>query len=183
MVELLVVLAILSILAALLFSAFAGVREKGRQATCASNLKQIGLAFSLYANDNAQFLPPGAIEGAHHVWQMWPQTVLPYLKTDAVFVCPTDTAQRSEPFSLNSSYGYNTDIAGNLLALIATKNRPDLIPKPMRKSRGPPRRSWSPIRALLPLKVCLLRSGRFWSRHPRKSAILSPICRPNPSPA
>jgi prepilin-type N-terminal cleavage/methylation domain-containing protein/prepilin-type processing-associated H-X9-DG protein len=52
LIELLVVIAIIAILAAILFPVFAQAREKARQATCQSNLKQLGLAFQQYAIDN-----------------------------------------------------------------------------------------------------------------------------------
>jgi prepilin-type N-terminal cleavage/methylation domain-containing protein/prepilin-type processing-associated H-X9-DG protein len=51
LIELLVVIAIISVLAAILFPVFAQAREKARQATCQSNLKQIGLAVGMYAQD------------------------------------------------------------------------------------------------------------------------------------
>jgi prepilin-type N-terminal cleavage/methylation domain-containing protein len=51
LIELLVVVAIISILAAILFPVFASAREKGRQSACMSNLKQIGLAWLMYAQD------------------------------------------------------------------------------------------------------------------------------------
>ena len=58
LIELLVVIAIIAILAAILFPVFAKVREKARQATCASNQKQIGLAILQYTQDYDESLPP-----------------------------------------------------------------------------------------------------------------------------
>lgn len=51
LIELLVVIAIISLLAAILLPVFASAREKARQTTCLSNLKQLGLAISLYQQD------------------------------------------------------------------------------------------------------------------------------------
>src|SRR5205823_6495446 len=51
LIELLVVIAIIAILAAILFPVFAQAREKARQATCQSNMKQVGLAILMYSGD------------------------------------------------------------------------------------------------------------------------------------
>jgi prepilin-type processing-associated H-X9-DG protein/prepilin-type N-terminal cleavage/methylation domain-containing protein len=60
LIELLVVIAIIAILAAILFPVFAQAREKARQATCGSNMKQMGLAFLMYAIDYDDTFPcPG----------------------------------------------------------------------------------------------------------------------------
>src|SRR5947208_13690899 len=57
LIELLVVIAIITILAALLFPVFAQVREKARTTNCISNLKQIGLANSMYLQDYDERFP------------------------------------------------------------------------------------------------------------------------------
>jgi prepilin-type N-terminal cleavage/methylation domain-containing protein/prepilin-type processing-associated H-X9-DG protein len=61
LIELLVVIAIIVILAALLFPVFAAAREKARQATCLSNLKQIGIALQMYLQDYDECMP-------NHCW-------------------------------------------------------------------------------------------------------------------
>ncbi len=57
LIELLVVIAIIAILAAILFPVFSQARDKAYQTQCLSNLKQIGLAFHMYANDYDEMLP------------------------------------------------------------------------------------------------------------------------------
>ena len=57
LIELLVVIAIIAILAAILFPVFAAAREKARQTSCLSNLKQIGTALQLYIDDFDQVFP------------------------------------------------------------------------------------------------------------------------------
>lgn len=61
LIELLVVIAIIAILAAILFPVFSRVKKKAYQTTCLSNLKQIGLAFQMYASDWEDLLPPGSL--------------------------------------------------------------------------------------------------------------------------
>src|ERR1039457_4282993 len=61
LIELLVVIAIIAILAAILFPVFAAAREKARQATCTSNLKQIGLGLLQYIQDYDELEPPSTI--------------------------------------------------------------------------------------------------------------------------
>jgi prepilin-type N-terminal cleavage/methylation domain-containing protein/prepilin-type processing-associated H-X9-DG protein len=82
LIELLVVIAIIAILAAILFPVFAKVREKARQTTCTSNLKQIGLALMQYVQDNDETYPMGTSAplsgtGPHYTWQY---VVQPYIK-------------------------------------------------------------------------------------------------------
>ncbi|MFQ6096191.1 MAG: prepilin-type N-terminal cleavage/methylation domain-containing protein [Armatimonadota bacterium] len=57
LIELLVVIAIIAILAAILFPVFAKAKEKAKQASCQSNVKQLCLAMLMYASDHDDHLP------------------------------------------------------------------------------------------------------------------------------
>jgi len=70
-----------------LFPVFAKVREKARQTSCASNLKQIGLGFTQYVQDNDETYPPVNVSGGN---QEWGQSIYPYIKSANVFKCPSN---------------------------------------------------------------------------------------------
>ena len=63
LIELLVVIAIIAILAALLLPALSRAKDKAIRTACKNNLKQMNIAFSIYANDNREFLPSGGVKG------------------------------------------------------------------------------------------------------------------------
>ncbi len=78
LIELLVVIAIIAILAAILFPVFAQAREKARQTSCLSNLKQIGLGLKMYTDDYDGVMPNGAYNGVDAPldianWEMNPE--------------------------------------------------------------------------------------------------------------
>src|ERR1700733_6568706 len=77
LIELLVVISIISILAALLLPALARAKQKGQQAACLSNLKQISLAFAVYISDSGGRFPDrrdlkASLPGGYHPWTTWP---------------------------------------------------------------------------------------------------------------
>ena len=93
LIELLVVIAIIAILAAILFPVFARAREKARQASCLSNVKQIGLAFMQYKQDYDEMWPAmywtaaTGWEPAISGW--WGGEIGPYMKNTQIFSCPS----------------------------------------------------------------------------------------------
>jgi prepilin-type N-terminal cleavage/methylation domain-containing protein/prepilin-type processing-associated H-X9-DG protein len=90
LIELLVVIAIIAILAAILFPVFAQAREKARQATCISNLKQLGLGINMYAQDYDEILPYGYNYSADRtVLWWWQDNIRPYVKNEAIYTCPS----------------------------------------------------------------------------------------------
>ena len=88
LIELLVVIAIIAILAAILFPVFAQAREKARQASCLSNMKQIGIGLIMYSSDYDSQYPPSQL-GASPQIVSWPQMMQPYIKNEQVFICPS----------------------------------------------------------------------------------------------
>jgi prepilin-type N-terminal cleavage/methylation domain-containing protein len=107
LIELLVVIAIIAILAAILFPVFAQAREAARKTTCLNNLKQIGTAHIMYAQDYDEVLcpsytnamvPPGtrppATEPIHASAFGWADLINPYTKNMGIFTCPSNQVNK-----------------------------------------------------------------------------------------
>src|SRR6185503_7760085 len=88
LIELLVVIAIIAILAAILFPVFGQAREKARQTSCASNQRQMGLAFVMYAQDYDETLPPYGNRWPNPT-VYWPEMIQPYTKNQQLHGCPS----------------------------------------------------------------------------------------------
>ncbi len=138
--EILVVLGIIALLATIAFPAFNSVRRRSYQTTCSSNLKQLGLAISLYSQDNDELFPRGgdptdlqtdawqtAAGGVYEfqVDQLPPLTYVlqPYIKNRELWHCPADSgfdigdisgqpldAQPSSYAKFGMSYYYRTEL-------------------------------------------------------------------------
>ncbi len=120
LIELLVVIAIIAILAAILFPVFASAREKARQTTCASNLKQLGLAFVQYNQDYDEVYPCGRIiTPTQNFGVGWAGELYPYVKATAVYACPDDSttvnATGLAAGFVTDSYAMNDDLQHQLL--------------------------------------------------------------------
>ena len=96
LIELLVVIAIIAILAAILFPVFAKAREKARQASCLSNIKQISLGFLMYCQDYDERTPcnywnvaPVTVQGFTTAYFSSMTATYPYVKNSQIFQCPS----------------------------------------------------------------------------------------------
>ncbi len=99
LVEILVVIAIISVLAAILFPVFNTARKKGYQTACVSNLHQIGAGILLYAQDYDELLPWGtdpsdfgiiSSKGVEYSAPSMKSILTPYLKSEDIWRCPAD---------------------------------------------------------------------------------------------
>ena len=130
LIELLVVIAIIAILASLIMPAFKGAQETARTGKCASNLRQIGAAMMLFANDHSDYFP---VSGSVIAWgktdqpapygsgqASWMEQISPYLgstansgtgsdpqysKTGSVFTCPSSSTMPSA-YPYDKIYSY-----------------------------------------------------------------------------
>jgi prepilin-type N-terminal cleavage/methylation domain-containing protein/prepilin-type processing-associated H-X9-DG protein len=135
LIELLVVIAIIAILAAILFPVFARAREAARATACKSNLKQIGSAVLMYAQDYDETLPfqynlaaatPRYPTNGQDLintdnWGVVGDLVFPYIKNREVFGCPSSgKARTGANWKYEHDYGWNTSVfysnSGNAMA-------------------------------------------------------------------
>lgn len=128
LIELLVVIAIIAVLAAILFPVFAQAREKARQTACLSNLRQIGLATLMYAQDYDETIVH--TEQAGNVGQeyYWGDMLAPYLKNRDLLNCPDATVRVQYSPAINTllqtggslqwtyNYGINDIIAADCVS-------------------------------------------------------------------
>jgi prepilin-type N-terminal cleavage/methylation domain-containing protein len=107
LIELLVVVSIIALLAAILLPVFFSVRGKARQTVCLSNLRQIGMGISLYAQDADDLYPygndPSDIYTNPNIWSSTPYAniapnmqplhdiLMPYVQSNEIWHCPSDS--------------------------------------------------------------------------------------------
>ena len=128
LIELLVVISIIALLAAILLPVFFSVRGKARQTVCVSNLRQIGMAISLYAEDADDLYPfgddPSDVYTNPNIWQsnpnpsyytqvmsMQPLNIIlnPYIQSRDVWHCPSDSGYTELDISAVNGFGIPLD--------------------------------------------------------------------------
>lgn len=117
LVEILVVVAIIAILAGILFPAFARAREGARRSSCQSNLKQLGLGVAQYVQDYDEKYPILEDSGDNGLFstgtpltlsnkKTWADRIFPYIKSRQVFHCPSSGAPKTGELKQYSHYGF-----------------------------------------------------------------------------
>lgn len=99
LIELLVVIAIIVILAAILFPVFARAREKAKQSSCLSNVKQPMLGVHMYCADYDDRYPGYRYSTTSSI--QWHHLIQPYLKNAQILICPSKMTQTP------TGYGWN----------------------------------------------------------------------------
>lgn len=151
LLELLIVIAIITIMAALLLPALNKTREKTQEISCRNNLKQIGIGFAMYVTDYDFFPKPGATPDNFPYWQHQVATYLQYPVIDKasgsmelmkdyfyrIFYCPSDQAPMQAATTLGGknglSYGINFQIAKVTVGSVVYGCKPISMKKPASK--------------------------------------------------
>lgn len=141
LIELLVVIAIISLLAGILLPVFKQAREKARNTTCQSNMKQLGTAMLMYIQDWDETAPPANVSGTSRFYAccsydgltgkaFWMDLLYPYTKNWSILVCPSHDFGSYDPDAATVnrywSYRYNHRYSASKIPLGAADSLVDI---------------------------------------------------------
>ena len=108
-------IAIIAILAAILFPVFARARENARRSSCQSNLKQIALGIKQYVQDYDERFPLAVLGPGPDNGSGWADTTQPYLKSTQIYQCPSESNPPNSAIGTNGycDYWYNGGLSWN----------------------------------------------------------------------
>lgn len=122
LIELLTVIAIIVLLAAILFPVFARARESARRVSCLSNMKQLGMGMLQYAQDyDEQYYGGTRVTSPSALIPLlagvgWAGPIYPYVKSAQIYRCPDDANDESSGANVPVSYAFNHYAAATTLA-------------------------------------------------------------------
>jgi len=136
LIELLTVIAIIGILAAIIIPTVGKVRESAKSSQCLSNQRQIAMAFGLYANDNRGYFPRAGIapDNTSRSWMIAVKDYLPArgnVVTHKIFVCPSEEHQAPGDYT-SSVFNYSASFAlenGNSVNALNGEGSPPAGPR------------------------------------------------------
>ncbi len=115
LIEMVVVISIILILGAMVLPVLEKATKKAEAVSCLSNIRNIGLAAIMYADDYDGHYPPAVVDIPNSTYaNCWDILLLPYLRSNEIFICPMDEVPTPGPawtYSLPHSYGINLDVA------------------------------------------------------------------------
>jgi prepilin-type N-terminal cleavage/methylation domain-containing protein/prepilin-type processing-associated H-X9-DG protein len=142
LIEILVVIAIIAILAAILFPVFARARENARRASCLSNIKNLGLAVMMYTQDYDERMPrtttcgsatletgktTGSSCGDGQYLHLWQHVIYPYVKNPQAYLDASASVTWDGSYTGHMAFGYNLGLSGTALAGIPRPSETILI--------------------------------------------------------
>ncbi len=115
LVEMLVVVAIIIVLAAILLPVYEVAAKRAESASCLSNMRNLGVAARIYADDNDEGIIPARVSGgpAGYYGIGWGLLLQPYLRNEAVLICMSDPEPTvaAGTYGAKRSYGINYEVA------------------------------------------------------------------------
>lgn len=134
LVEMLIVISIITLLAVLLLPVFTLAKEKGRRASCVSNLRQLGMAMLQYSQDADERLPCGVAQSTGCSGVGWAGNIYPYVKNPQLYACPNDTSEvTGGPVPIDYrrlSYVYNDNLTNAYYGLFGMNGAISLLNDP-----------------------------------------------------